>query len=83
MDRPIHPRFVTKPAQARRAQNSGVLPWFSADCLETLEEIAISGKALFEGAGGEQFDYIPCLNTEAVWTEALCLMVAQELSGWI
>ena len=58
-------------------------PGFSADCLETLEEIAISGKALFEDAGGEQFDYIPCLNTEAVWTEALCLMVAQELSGWI
>jgi ferrochelatase len=58
-------------------------PGFSADCLETLEEIAISGKELFEDAGGEQFDYIPCLNTEAVWTEALCLMVAQELSGWI
>ena len=58
-------------------------PGFSADCLETLEEIAISGQELFLHAGGEQFDYIPCLNTEVVWTEALCLMVAQELSGWI
>ena len=58
-------------------------PGFSADCLETLEEIAISGQELFLHAGGEQFDYIPCLNTEVAWTEALCLMVAQELSGWI
>ena len=35
---------------------------FAADCLETLEEIAIEGREIFEGAGGESFNYIPCLN---------------------
>lgn len=58
-------------------------PGFSADCLETLEEIAISGKELFQDAGGERYDYLPCVNTEPAWMDALCLMVAQELSGWI
>lgn len=58
-------------------------PGFSADCLETLEEIAISGKEEFQAAGGERYDYVPCLNTEPAWIETLCLMVRQELAGWI
>jgi protoporphyrin/coproporphyrin ferrochelatase len=48
-----------------------VCPAFVADCLETLEEIAIRGKADFQGAGGSNFVYVPCLNDEPVWIDAL------------
>ena len=39
-----------------------ICPGFSADCVETLEEIAIQGKESFLGAGGSNFDVVPCLN---------------------
>ena len=39
-------------------------PGFSADCLETLEEIDQENRAYFEEAGGERFEYIPCLNSD-------------------
>ncbi|MDP1607548.1 MAG: ferrochelatase [Rhodocyclaceae bacterium] len=46
-------------------------PGFAADCLETLEEIALECKAAFLGAGGKAFHYIPCLNERPDWIEAL------------
>lgn len=57
-------------------------PAFSADCIETLEEIVITGKASFLAAGGEEFAYIPCLNDSPVGMEMLEAVVRQELSGW-
>lgn len=48
-----------------------ICPAFVTDCLETLEEIAEEGKALFLEAGGEQFDLIPCLNEHPAWIEFL------------
>jgi ferrochelatase len=48
-----------------------VCPAFVADCLETLEEIAIRGKEAFQKAGGSNFIYVPCLNDEPVFIEAL------------
>ncbi|RYD40021.1 MAG: ferrochelatase, partial [Sphingomonadales bacterium] len=50
----------------REGRSIAVLaPGFSADCLETLEELAIRGKEQFEEAGGRRFAYLPCLNAEA------------------
>jgi ferrochelatase len=49
-------------------------PSFVADCLETLEEMAIRGRASFLGAGGEAFTYVPCLNTDAAWIDALAAL---------
>jgi ferrochelatase len=46
-------------------------PAFVSDCLETLEEIEIRGKESFMGAGGEQYEMIPCLNTHPLWVNAL------------
>jgi ferrochelatase len=46
-----------------------VCPAFVADCLETLEEIAMQGKEIFTAAGGEQFTMIPCLNSDMRWVE--------------
>lgn len=58
-------------------------PGFSADCLETLEELAIRGKQQFESAGGRQFAYLPCLNTEAPGMAMLETLMRRELAGWL
>lgn len=60
-----------------------VCPGFVADCLETLEEIAIEGKTLFLTAGGRDFHYIPCLNERDDWLHALADIVATNLLGWV
>lgn len=58
-------------------------PGFSADCLETLEELAIRGKEQFMAAGGRQFAYLPCLNADAPGMAMLEAIVRRELAGWI
>lgn len=58
-------------------------PAFSVDCLETLEEIAITGKGQFMAAGGERFGYIPCLNDSPGGMKMLEKMVRRELAGWL
>ncbi len=57
-------------------------PGFPADCLETLEEIAMEGREAFLHAGGEQFSYIPCLNDGSAWIDALADIAERHLSGW-
>ncbi|BDT66872.1 ferrochelatase [Comamonadaceae bacterium OS-1] len=59
-----------------------VCPGFTSDCLETLEEIAMEGKAAFLNAGGKEFHYIPCLNGEPDWITALSTLVQTHLQGW-
>ncbi len=60
-----------------------IAPAFSADCIETLEEINEEIAESFEHAGGEQFTYIPCLNDQPAHIEALVAIVENELRGWI
>jgi ferrochelatase len=60
-----------------------VCPGFVADCLETLEEIAIDNKAAFLKAGGGEFHYIPCLNERDDWIRALCDIALENLQGWL
>jgi ferrochelatase len=59
-----------------------VCPGFTSDCLETLEEIAMEGRAAFLMAGGQAFHYIPCLNDDPQWITALCEVTQQHLAGW-
>ncbi|WP_240758221.1 ferrochelatase [Palleronia sediminis] len=74
---------------ARQARENGVrriavmAPAFSADCIETLEEINEEIRESFEEAGGEQFTYIPCLNDDDDHIEALAEVVRENLAGWI
>jgi ferrochelatase len=56
-------------------------PAFVSDCLETLEEIAIRGKASFLDAGGESYTMIPCLNTNPLWVQALADWVSNHAGG--
>ncbi|OAM74207.1 ferrochelatase [Devosia elaeis] len=58
-------------------------PAFSADCIETLEEIAMGGKDSFMAAGGEKFAYIPCLNASTPGMDYIEAMVRRELGGWV
>jgi ferrochelatase len=57
-------------------------PGFSADCLETLEEIAIEVRDAFVRAGGKEFHYLPCLNTRHEWIAALAQLTIRHLQGW-
>lgn len=59
-----------------------VCPGFPADCLETLEEIAIEGREAFLQSGGKEFEYIPCLNDSPAWITALCAIAERHLGGW-
>lgn len=58
-------------------------PGFSADCLETLEELAIQGRDQFLGAGGERFAALACLNAREPGMDMLEALVRRELAGWI
>ena len=60
-----------------------VTPGFSADCLETLEEIAQENAEIFKHNGGEQFSYIPCLNDSEPGMDVIRQLVLRELQGWI
>ena len=60
-----------------------ICPGFSSDCLETLEEIAIEGKALFKQAGGGDYHYIPALNNREDWIATLAKLVEDNLTGWL
>lgn len=60
-----------------------VCPGFVADCLETLEEIAMEGQEDFQHAGGGEYHYIPCLNERSDWVDALADLVLQNLQGWL
>src|SRR6202166_991082 len=60
-----------------------VMPGFSADCLETLEEIAQENAEIFKHNGGEQFAAIPCLNDSDAGMDVIRQLVLRELQGWI
>ncbi len=74
---------------ARLAREEGkrriavIAPAFSADCIETLEEINEEIRESFEEAGGEKFTYIPCLNDDPVHIAALAQVIRDNLGGWL
>ncbi|MFZ6752568.1 ferrochelatase [Undibacterium sp. Dicai25W] len=59
-----------------------ICPGFIADCLETLEEIAMEVRVDFLNAGGKEFNYIPCLNESPAWMRGLAEIAEQHLIGW-
>ncbi len=74
---------VARLAQSGIKNIAVIAPAFSADCIETLEEINEEIKEAFEEAGGEKFTYIPCLNDDPAHIDALAEVVAQNLAGWV
>lgn len=65
--------------EAKLASVDVICPAFAADCLETLEEIAIENREIFQRAGGGEFHYIPCLNASAPHIALLAQLIAENL----
>jgi protoporphyrin/coproporphyrin ferrochelatase len=59
------------------------LPGFTADCLETRDEVANESREVFLRAGGTHFRAIPCLNADPRWIEAMAAIVREEGRGWL
>jgi ferrochelatase len=57
-------------------------PGFSADCIETLEELGIRGRKTFRDAGGERFALLDCLNDSRESIDMLERLISRELAGW-
>ena len=60
-----------------------ICPGFVADCLETLEEIGMEGRAEFLSSGGKEFHAIPCLNESEAWIQALAQIALDHAGGWL
>ena len=74
---------VTLEELGRRGTRVAVMcPGFTADCLETLEEIGIRGNEQYTHAGGRSFHRIPCLNDHPAWIDAMAAIAERELGGW-
>lgn len=58
-------------------------PGFTADCLETLDEVGREGSRQFEEGGGQTLRLVPCLNSHPSWLDALAAIVRQETAGWV
>ena len=66
----------------KAASIAAICPGFTTDCLETIEEIDMTGRKSFMAAGGRAFHMIPCLNDAPVWLDAMATLAGRELSGW-
>lgn len=78
----------TEDVLAQLGRDSGgplgvVAPGFTADCLETLDELGREGHEIFRAAGGGQLHLVPCLNSHPRWLDAMASLVRRESSGWI
>ena len=74
---------VARLAEAGKKKIAVCAPAFSADCIETLEEINEEIRESFEEAGGEQFTYIPCLNDDDAHITALSAVIDENIKGWV
>ncbi|WP_417806412.1 ferrochelatase [Thioclava sp.] len=81
--KPYTVEHVAELAKAGKKNIAVISPAFSADCIETLEEINGEICEAFKHAGGETFTYIPCLNDDDLHIAALMDLVQENLAGWI
>lgn len=73
--------LATWPTQGKRSVQV-ICPGFAVDCLETLEEIAVENRERFIHAGGERYEYIPCLNDGAAHARLLSAIIAEHTRDW-
>ncbi|MFO1163774.1 MAG: ferrochelatase [Paracoccus sp. (in: a-proteobacteria)] len=81
--RPYTVEHVAELAKQGITEIAVISPAFSADCIETLEEIQGEIREAFVHAGGREFTYIPCLNADPDHIDTLTAIVAENLGGWI
>jgi len=81
--KPYTVEHVAELARAGKKKIAVMAPAFSADCIETLEEINGEIREAFLHAGGEEFTYIPCLNDQSAHIAALAAIIGENLVGWV
>lgn len=81
--RPYTDDVLEKLAKAGKKRVFVLTPGFTADCLETIDEIGHESKELFEKAGGEKLHQCPCLNDHPAWIDAMKAIVEEEGRGWL
>ncbi|WP_294929026.1 ferrochelatase [uncultured Paracoccus sp.] len=81
--RPYTVEHVAELARQGVDEIAVISPAFSADCIETLEEIQGEIREAFEHAGGRGFTYIPCLNDDPAHVEMLVSLIGENLAGWV
>ncbi|MFT7058263.1 MAG: ferrochelatase [Pseudorhodobacter sp.] len=81
--KPYTVKHVAELAKQGKKRIAVIAPAFSADCIETLEEINGEIREAFEHAGGESFTYIPCLNDSDAHIAALSAIITENLTGWV
>lgn len=80
--KPYNDETVTELAQNGVKIIDVICPGFSADCLETLDEIQNENREHFEGAAGEALRYIPCLNARSDHLDFLAELIMEHVQGW-
>ncbi len=81
--KPYTDDVLTSLAKSGKKRVAVALPGFTADCLETIDEIGNESREVFEHAGGEHLRAIPCLNEHPKWIDALEQIVREEACGWL
>jgi ferrochelatase len=81
--KPYTVEHVAELAKQGKKNIAIMAPAFSADCIETLEEINGEIREAFMTAGGETFTYIPCLNDSDTHIKALSHVISENLQGWV
>ncbi len=81
--KPYTVEHVAELARHGKKNIAVIAPAFSADCIETLEEINGEIREAFEHAGGETFTYIPCLNDNDAHITALTAVIQENMAGWV
>ena len=80
---PATEAVLEREAKAGARRLAVAAPGFSADCVETLEELAIRGREVFAGAGGTDYAVLACLNDRAPGSAMLETLARRELAGWV
>jgi ferrochelatase len=80
--RPYTDEVLQKLAKQGKKNVLIAMPGFTADCLETIDEIGHESREVFRHAGGENFHVCPCLNDHPAWIEAMHTIIREEGQGW-
>ncbi len=79
---PYLDKTLEKLGQAGTSRVDVICPGFSADCLETLEEVNETNRNMFLQSGGQEFHYIPALNSSSAHIDMLQKLIQQHICGW-
>jgi protoporphyrin/coproporphyrin ferrochelatase len=81
--KPYTDEVLEKLARSGKKRVFVAMPGFTADCLETVDEIGFEAREVFQHAGGESLHACPCLNDHPAWIDAMRAIIQEEGQGWL